>query len=221
MALEATEATRSRPRHWWLVTEYVVLFYGLAAAYALLGHPFTPVPFLVIGAVGAFFYLRSQPDFDRENLRRTSAIRPQFRSMIMTWAVAAVLILVALAVFAPDRLFELPRRSPLIWTMVMLLYPLLSVYPQELIFRAFLFHRYGPVFGNGNGIIAASALSFGFVHIIYGQVLSVVLTAIAGWLFARRYRHTQSLTTVWLEHAMYGLLAFTVGLGSFFFNGND
>jgi uncharacterized protein len=215
------QATRSRARQVWLAAEYVVLFYGLAGAYVLLGSPITPVPFLVVGAVGAYLYLRSRPDFDRENLRRTSALRGQLRSMVMIWAVATGLIVTALILFAPDRLFELPRRSPVVWTVVVLLYPLLSVYPQELIFRAFLFHRYGPVFGSGNGIVAASALSFGFVHVIYGQWLSIVLTAAAGWLFARRYRHTRSLTTVWMEHAMYGLLAFTVGLGSFFFNGGD
>lgn len=47
------------------------------------------------------------------------------------------------------------------WALVIVLYPILSVYPQELIFRAFLFHRYAPLFGNGVGLVAASAAAFG------------------------------------------------------------
>lgn len=210
----------SRARQLWLVTEYLVLFFGLAGVYTVIGHPGSPVPLLVLGAVGAVLYLRSRKDFDRRTFFRKEAIPGQLRSIVLLWAIAAVVILVALAVLAPGRLFELPRRSPLLWTIVMIFYPLASVYPQELIFRAFLFHRYRPVFGTGTGVVAASAAAFGFVHIIYGQWLSVVLTAIAGWLFAQRYRRTNSLATVWLEHAVYGLLAFTVGLGSFFFNGS-
>lgn len=66
--------------------------------------------------------------------------------------------------------------------------------------------------------MAASAASFGFVHIIYGHWLSVVLTTILGALLAWRFAKTRSLAVVWLEHALYGLLAFTVGLGSFFSN---
>jgi hypothetical protein len=32
-----------------------------------------------------------------------------------------------------------------------------------------------------------------------------------GWLFARRYQHTRSLLTVSVEHALEGVLIFTVG----------
>jgi membrane protease YdiL (CAAX protease family) len=216
----ASPAVLSRVKQAWLVVEYAVLFFGLAGVYALIGHPGSPVPLLVLGAIGAVLYLRSRPDFDRRAFFRAEAIRGQLRSIVLLWAIAAVVILVALVILSPGQLFELPRRNPLLWAVVMILYPLASVYPQELIFRAFLFHRYRPVFGSTNGVVAASAAAFGFVHIIYGQWLSVVLTVIAGWLFGQRYRLTNSLATVWLEHAMYGLLAFTVGLGSFFFNGN-
>ncbi len=96
---------------------------------------------------------------------------------------------------------------------------MLSVYPQELIFRAFLMRRYAPIFGTGYRAAAASAAAFGFAHIIYGTVASVVITAVGGWLFARRYQRTRSLAVVWLEHALYGVLAFTVGLGDLFYHG--
>lgn len=212
-------ATVGRGRQVWLLVEYAVLFFGLAGVYTLIGHPGSPIPVLVVSAVAVVLYLRSRPDFDRRNFFRTSAIRGELRPMLILWAISAVAVLLGLIVLSPGRLFELPREDPVIWGFVMVFYPLLSVYPQELIFCGFLFHRYAPVFGTGYGFVAASAATFGFVHIIYGQWLSVVLTAFLGAVLARRYAKTRSLAVVWLEHAMYGLLAFTVGLGSFFYNG--
>ncbi|HEV2780658.1 MAG TPA: CPBP family intramembrane glutamic endopeptidase [Actinophytocola sp.] len=212
-------AVVSRARQIWLLVEYGVLFFALAGVYTLIGHPGSPVPFLVLSALGVVLYLRSRPDFDRRDFLRPRAIRGQLRPVLTLWALAAVAVLLALLILSPGRLFELPRRDPIVWVIVLVAYPLLSVYPQELIFCGFLFHRYAPVFGTGNGFVAASAAAFGFVHIIYGQWLSVVLTVILGAVLARRFARTRSLAVVWLEHALYGLLAFTVGLGSFFYNG--
>jgi hypothetical protein len=40
-----------------------------------------------------------------------------------------------------------------------------------------------------------------------------------GLLFALRYALTRSFWAVYLEHALWGALVFTVGLGRFFFTG--
>jgi membrane protease YdiL (CAAX protease family) len=173
----------------------------------------------VVFAVAAVFYLRRQPGFDRGNLLRAAALRPALPSILRGWALAVVVAVGALAVFAPDRLFDLPRKAPLIWAIVVVFYPLLSVYPQELIFRAFLMHRYAPVFGAGPWAATASAIAFGFAHIIFGNVLSVALSLVGGALFARRYQKTRSLLSASVEHALYGVLAFTVGYGDFFYHG--
>ena len=41
---------------------------------------------------------------------------------------------------------------------------------------------------------------------------------LGGWLFARRYQRTRSLLTVSVEHALYGVLIFTIGLGDLFYH---
>jgi membrane protease YdiL (CAAX protease family) len=102
----------------------------------------------------------------------------------------------------------------------MLLYPLVSVYPQELIYRVFFFHRYAPLFGSGLLMIAASALAFGFVHIIFGNWLAVVLCIIGGFLFSLTYQHSGSLLFTCLDHAIFGNFIFTIGLGQFFYHGS-
>ncbi len=192
------------------------MFFGLTSAYALVGSPGSPIPLLLVFGAAAFGYLRRNAP---GNLWRASALRPALPSMLTLWVIAAVAMIAVVAWLLPDDLFNLPREQAVIWAAVAVFYPLLSVYPQELIFRGFLMHRYAPVFGTGPGIIAASAAAFGFVHIIYGSIVSVVLTLAAGWLFARRYQRTQSLLAVSVEHALYGVLAFTVGLGDFFYHG--
>ncbi|MEV4205872.1 hypothetical protein [Nocardia salmonicida] len=47
----------------------------------------------------------------------------------------------------------------------------------------------------------------------------MLLSAAAGVLFAIRYQRTRSLLTTSVEHALYGILVFTVSLGDFFYHG--
>ncbi|WP_158056907.1 CPBP family intramembrane glutamic endopeptidase [Saccharomonospora sp. CUA-673] len=130
-----------------------------------------------------------------------------------------VAAIAGVAVFMPDDLFVLPRTEPALWAMIAIGYPVLSVYPQGLIFRAFLFHRYGPVFGTGVGMIVASAAAFGFAHIIFGNLFAILATTAGGLLFSWRYARSRSLLVASIEHGLYGVLLFTVGLGTFVYHG--
>jgi len=161
--------------------------------------PNAPIPYLVVAGVCAFAFLRHDPRFDQ--------------SRLFSWGHAAPFLL-------PLLLFSLVRRAPLFWVAIMLLYPLLSVYPQELLYRAFFFHRYQPLFGSGWGMLLASAFAFGFAHVILGNWISVVLCLIGGLLFALTYQHSGSLLLTCLDHALFGNFIFTVGLGQFFYHGS-
>ena len=50
-------------------------------------------------------------------------------------------------------------------------------------------------------------------------MLAVALCVIGGWLFADTYSRTRSLWLASAEHALYGCLVFTVGLGRYFYGG--
>lgn len=211
-----------RIRRWrrvYLAAEYAALFFGATTVYnaKLRGTP--PIPALLALALGASAYLRRSPGFDRDALWRSRALRTQIRPMGALAATSALGLTAAVAALRRDRLFELPRRNPWLWLAVMVLYPVLSVYPQELVYRSFLFHRYAPVFGDGLGLVAASAAAFGYVHIVFGSWVSVVLSGAGGWIFALRYLQTNSLFTASVEHSVYGILVFTVGLGQYFYHG--
>jgi hypothetical protein len=46
-----------------------------------------------------------------------------------------------------------------------------------------------------------------------------LLSLIAGAFFATTYARTKSLAAVWLQHALFGALVFTLGMGKYFFHG--
>jgi len=125
--------------------------------------------------------------------------------------------------------------------MVMLLYPPLSALPQEIIFRSYFFCRFRSLFITddphpsplpdreraakgkaqaGEGVlIVASALAFGWVHIVLQNWVAVAFSFAGGLLFGDTYQRTHSLAATCLEHALYGCTLFTFGLGFYFYHG--
>lgn len=195
-----------------------------AALYALLPSllywvkvPGLLIPGLMAGAVLCVGVLRRDPTFDRKRL--WGGMRGQWRSILVLFGIGGVALTAGLLVIDRGSLFAFPLNKPVVWAIVMVFYPLVSVYPQEVIYRAFLMHRYGSVFGSGWTMIAASAAAFGFGHILFENSLAVVLTLLGGVLFAYRYHCSRALLPVVVEHAMYGCLIFTVGLGESFYLG--
>jgi membrane protease YdiL (CAAX protease family) len=98
----------------------------------------------------------------------------------------------------------------------MIAYPVCSVYPQELVYRAFFFHRYKGLFPNRLLMIGASALVFSYMHIVFQNSVAVMLTLPGGMLFARTYSDSRSTFAVSFEHALYGCFLLTAGLHSYF-----
>ena len=202
-----------------LALEFSFLFLGvpLLIFYRML--PNLPIPFLLIAALAAFRILRHDPSFDSARLFSTAGFRQHLPLLLLRDAVFLTLLGLAVRHFAPELLFSFVKHAPRFWALILLLYPLVSVYPQELLYRAFFFHRYLPLFGSGWAMFLASALAFGFVHIIFGNGLAVALSFIGGLLFAYTYQHSGSLLLTCLEHAIFGNFLFTIGLGQFFCHG--
>jgi membrane protease YdiL (CAAX protease family) len=159
------------------------------------------------------------PTFQRDQLWRREQLWTWLRGPLALALGVCTLIALGLYLIEPGHLFDLPRSSPWRWLLVMLLYPTLSVVPQELVFRTFFFHRYGRLFGGPWVATVASAIAFSWAHIVLLNGLAVVLTLLGGWLFARTYLRTRSLLATTVEHAAYGCLLFTVGLGRWFVTG--
>jgi len=203
-----------------LALEFSFVFIGVPLLIFYRIVPNLPIPYLLAAAVVAFLILRHDPPIHSAGLISWGDIRPQLPFLLLRDAVFLTLLGLAVRFLSPQLLFSFVKRAPLLWAVVMLLYPLLSVYPQELLYRAFFFHRYQPLFGSGWTMLLASAFAFGFVHIIFGNWLAVGLCIIGGLLFSFTYQHSGSLLLTCLDHALFGNFIFTIGLGQFFYHGS-
>jgi len=205
-----------------LLIELGVVFFGapLLMAYAIRTHH---VPlFVVLQPVLLLFILYQLWDPTFRLLGELSRGFPwtELAMIVLGFVIAAGAVAVFVQQHYPADFLSFPKYRPRLWALITIFYPLVSVVPQELVYRTFFFHRYGPLFGERPwlGILANGAL-FSFGHIIFGSWVSIVLSLALGTLLAYRYVRTRSFWAVWLEHTLYGQLVFTVGLGRYFFTG--
>lgn len=213
--IETAPPAHAHVGHGWRWVEFLGLFGGGPLLVLAVEQRWVLAVILWVAALVAYRFNR--------RVHRATAGRLHLKANLWRVLARAVAISAFLAIMTwwllPDAFLALPRTHPLFWLVIMVAYPLLSVWPQEILYRAFLYYRYAPIFGTGRGYVAASAAAFGFAHVIFLNWPAVVMTVAGGFLFARDYARHRSLTLVCLEHALYGCVIFTVGLGRFFFTG--
>ncbi len=211
------EATLERRIH--LAVEFVVLYVGIPLLFILRVLPPKPIPILIaISAVTALLLIRDVA-FVPHQLFHFRGPKKLLILLAKRFAICAALMVIGTRLIYPELLFRFVQEKPYVWLAVVVFYPVLSVVPQELVYRTFIFHRYRELFPSDRLRIFASGLSFGFVHLLYGNWVALVLSTIGGFFFAYTYASYRSLFLVSLEHALYGQLIFTVGLGNFFYSG--
>jgi len=200
----------------YLLLEFSTLYLGLPFAmwYGLSAMHLLIIPALLIASLLCLGLLWHDPGFDRRRFWKTEVARVEIGRCILLFVPCAVLMTALVWYKNPSELFDLPRHHHVIWIMIMLFYPFVSVPPQEIIYRKFLFHRYEPILPSPESRILVSALTFSLAHVIFGNVLALAITLCGGLLFAFTYHRTKSLLAVSVEHAVYGSFVFTVGLGS-------
>lgn len=201
------------------VVEFVLMFLvapSLLAIFMRRGLVFPAIWALSAICLAA---LVGDPTFDRRQLWNWKGLGLVWRGVAGRFAVGAALLTVILLAYEPFRFLQLPRQNLGLWGLVMVAYPLLSVYPQEVAFRAFVFHRYRGLFQSDRVLVAANALVFGYAHIILQNGWAMAFCAVGGVLFGQTYLRSRSLAAVCTEHAAYGCFLFTVGWGWYFYGG--
>jgi membrane protease YdiL (CAAX protease family) len=197
------------------ILEIAIIFVGLPLLYRfdyIPVHKF--IPLLLVFLAYLIWLLRdktfSKKIFGFNSFRNWT---PLAIRMALFFVVCAVTVLI----FMPDSFFILPRKNPLLFMLIFIFYPLWSAYPQELIYRAYFYHRFSPVFKNEKLLILINALLFSFSHIIFNNWIAVILTFFGSLLFSYTYKKSNSLMVTFIEHALYGNIIFAVGLGKFFY----
>lgn len=207
--------TRSR---YYLILELLSIYVLIPTVlFFLVWLPVLPLLWLVtIVCISALFRDKT---FNRKNLWRASALKDHTKTIFIQFALISLFLFALVYLFLPEMLFSLIKEKPLFWLLIIFLYPLVSVYPQELLYRTFFFHRYRVLFTKRWEMITINALLFGYMHIVFHNWIAIFLTIGGGFLFALIYDRTRSTLLVSMTHALYGILLFTLGLGTYFHNG--
>jgi hypothetical protein len=200
----------------WLLVEAVALFGGLPVLFDFAvrrGYRRLLFPSLWLLAAVAVLVLRSDPSFDGSRLWSVH-VEPFYARVIVVRAALTLVILAALSWrLTPESFLALPRRMPGFWVLLAILYPLVSVLPQGILWRVFLVHRYAPMLGSGALLLVVGTAAFAWAHLAFRNTTAIVLTGLGGGLFLHTYLATGSMLVSSLEHALYGVAAFTFGVG--------
>lgn len=210
----------SRARRVYLAGEYATLFLVLPGVIAFADGRL-PLFVLLGGAFTACMaMLLLDRSFDRRRLWNAAGLASTLPGMLGLWALIGGVLSALVLWGRPEVFLYLPREHPAIYGAILVLYPLLSVYPQNVVYRVFVFHRYRELFRDRVDMIFASAAAFAWAHVIFQNVVALLLTALGGLIFARTYARTGSALAASVEHSLYGLLVFTVGLGWYVYLGS-
>lgn len=151
----------------------------------------------------------------RENPQRFKA-KANWMAILFRFASIVILILVWIKYFSSQPLFtDLTANKQLLFMVV--IYPLASAFPQEVIFREFFFQRYKPLFKNDAVFIITNIILFAFAHIYFANWTIILFTLIGGIIFAITYLKTKSLLVVTIEHTLLGVFILTSGLSGQFY----
>ena len=115
-----------------------------------------------------------------------------------------------------NLLFNLPKNYFFLWVAVIFIYPILSVIPQEIVFRVLFFERYSCLFKNKFLYIILNSIIFAYIHLVFQNFHAFFITLITSPIFAHAYLN-KSFKTCFLVHTVGGQLVFTYGLGKYFY----
>jgi uncharacterized protein len=210
-----------------LWSEFVALFVGVPLLMAAF---FDRI--LVWGALGSFSLIATiwclagvaaallaiTPGF---TFRRVfnGAVFVEWRLIVISAVLTAAVCLFFVLLLLPGRLLSMPLNHTSLWLMIIILYPLLSAFPQEVIFRSLFFERYGVLFPNKVAAVAANGAAFGLGHLFFLNPVTIGMTALGGALIGWAYlTRGRSLMLAWVLHSLAGQIIFTSGIGIFFYH---
>lgn len=200
------------------LVEFIGLYFGVPLVMATLLPPDYLWPTLAVMTVLAAVLLSLTPGFRWAELGHgLGTLDWRFVGIVSLAATAASAALVW--VMAPDHAFALPRRSTNSWLVILALYPFLSALPQELIFRALFFRRYGALFATRRLALGVNGALFAFAHLMFWNWVAIVLCFAGGIVFSRAHLSRGGFPQAVLMHALCGGIVFTLGLGMFFYHG--
>lgn len=198
---------------YFLYLELIFLFIILPLLLAVPIPNFFKISLVIFGFVYVLIYLYKKTGFkislpDKKFL-------PHFLKIVSLRLVPILIFgLIFVKIMAPEAFFRLVFEDIKLWLIIHIVYSFGSVLPQELIYRNFFFLRYRSLFKNKNIFLITNAFVFAISHAFLGSWVVIAITFIGGLMFALTFEKSKSTLLVSLEHAIYGLSLFTIGIGA-------
>ena len=196
----------------YLICELTILFL-LIPCFLFIA---VPIGLKVAIVLLAFFYVIRLTVSQRLASKHDLIARPVIsyrKFVLLRFGLLVICSIIFMYLTDDQKLFLVVRNNPALWIGISIFYSLLSVYPQEFVYRFFFFKRYEPLFKNPRVLIATNAILFSLAHLGFRNGLVLTITLIGGVIFALTYVKTRSLLFTSIEHAIYGSWLFTVGMG--------
>ena len=222
MSIESAGRSKSLKRS----IEFIILFICLPLVFRYfpdilkrIGHgniSIPLIPVLILLTFPIYIFMRYSGQLSLRELIILNVRRSDWLRMLIRFVFFSILLSVFMYVKYPEHFLEFPRQNTRWWTVVMICYPIASVYPQGIIYRAFYTYRYSSLFHAHLRLIAGAAI-FSFAHLAFANPIALVFTFTGGLFFLSSFNRTGSLLFSGIEHALYGNFMFTIGLGHFFF----
>lgn len=195
-----------------LIAEMVLLFVMVPVSFVLNYSVWFKI---IVGILGFAYiiYVLLKAEGIRFKMSQQLKWRKFFKRVIIQ------LILIAIITGSYVWLVDRPNflwvviNKPYLWLLMLFVYSVFSVYPQEVIYRTFFFKRYQSLFVNQNFLLLINAVLFSMAHLFFKNTLVLIMTFVGGILFAFTFLKTKSTLLVTIEHALYGCCLFTVGMG--------
>lgn len=208
------------------IVELVFLFIALPLVLAFnpiiplsLALVFTALVYVAVVSKGLWghgswrgLWRSAKAGFSRSNDRRANKGHLLRIGLMVTTFILGSTIYVSWVM--PDKLFHVVLGNTGLWLGICVFYTVFSVFPQEFLYRVFFFRRYGDIFPNPWAAVVINGIIFCLAHVMFFNPLVLLLTFCGGVLFAYSYLNTRSFLVVCVEHSLYGLWLYTVGMGA-------
>jgi len=196
----------------YLSAEFFLLFIVLPLSFALSYPVWLKAIFALLGFL-YIIYVLIRVERISFRIEKNVAWRSFLKRLLITFLAVAVITTLFVWISDASALFYVPLNKPGLYIIILLVYTILSVWPQEIIYRTFFIKRYEKLFRSKSLLIFINAIVFSLAHIFFRNTLVTILTFLGGLLFALSYLKFRSTTLVSIEHALYGNWLFTVGMG--------
>ena len=142
-AADKPEAPASTARLW---CEFVALFVGVPILMAVFFEEIQRNRALfgtvwALAGIAALLLWRT-PGWSFSKLWKGPVLR-EWRIILAFWVLTAAICWAFVFAVVPEYFLNIVTHRPGLWILIMVAYPILSAWPQEVIFRSLFFERYG------------------------------------------------------------------------------